>query len=687
MSSASRSVAGLSPDKLQQLIDRLQVRHPPGAAGRIPRQQRDGSPLPLSFGQERIWLLHHYEPESAAYNLPLVFELRGTLSRPRLAAALSEVVRRHESLRTIFAERAGELSQHIQPAAAVELPLVDLDSLPQDRRAAAAERLAERHVLTPFDLSRGPLLTAALVRSGPQAHRFMLTVHHIAADGWSMVVLVRELAQIYHAAGAGLPPPLPELPIQYADFALWQRRELAGFEQQDLPFWLEQLAGDPPVLGLPTDRPRTAVQTYRGGQLARAFGPELTGDLRALSSRRRATLLMTLHAGLAVVLQRWSGQEDLLLGTPVAGRRRVETEGLIGFFLNTLVLRLDLSGEPTFDELLERARAVALDALSHQDLPFEAVLARLRPERTAWGTPLFQVLLNVLNFPRSEIELPELTIDLMATPAMPAKFDLTLYVHQDDAGLACDLVYNADLFAAGRIEELFEQWRILLAQAVEQPAKRISELSLITPAALALLPASGEELLPVWKGAIHARFAEWVQHQPQRLAVEDAFGAWTYGDLAAASRAVRAALEQAGIGAEQPVAIYAHRSAALLAAVLGILQAGAAFMILDPAYPPPQLLDRLTAVPPRAWIQLEAAGPPPAEVARFLALHPPAVVVHLAPALPSSSPAGDEISGDVTTADCLAYIAFTSGSTGEPKAICGTQRPLSHFLAWHAGQF
>jgi amino acid adenylation domain-containing protein len=687
MAERSQRVAGLPPEKLQRLIDRLRDRKLAPSGESIGRQVRGDGPLPLSFGQERLWFLDRLEPGSTAYNMPAAVELRGSLNVAALAAALHEVVRRHEPLRTRFEEQGGEPAQRILAAVAVDLPLIDLGSLPADIRQHQAEQLAEQHGHMPFDLRRGPLFATSLLRLGPREHRFLLVVHHIVADGWSMGVLVRELAALYEALAAGRPAPLPELPIQYADFALWQRQRPAAAQEEELAYWLERLGGEIPVLDLPTDRPRPAVQTYRGGRLVRTLEPELARDLRALCAREGATPFMALLAGFAIVLQRWSGQDDLLVGTPVAGRRHVETEGLIGIFLNTLVLRLDLSGEPSFRALLSRVREVTVGAFSHQDLPFEALLARLRPERDPSRTPLFQVLFNLLNYPRSELRVAGLTLELMAPPSMPSKFDLTIYVREEGAGLAGDLVYNADLFDSARVEELFEQWQALLSQAIERPEQRIADLSLVTPAARRLFPALDEELVPAQEEAVHERFVERARRQPGRLAAVDIFGSWTYGDLAVASRRVCDALRQAGIDRQQPVAIYAHRSAALLTALLGILRAGAAFLILDPAYPTARLLGRLSAVPPRGWIGLEAAGPLPEELVRFLADHPPALHLRL-PGGPPSVHRGEE--GGAASAvdpDGLAYFAFTSGSTGQPKAICGTHRPLSHFLSWHAGQF
>jgi non-ribosomal peptide synthetase component F len=534
------------------------------------------------------------------------------------------------------------------------------------------------------------LLRARLLRLEPERHRFLLTVHHIAFDGWSAWILMRELAALYGGA------PLPELPVQYADYALWQRQWLAGpLREEQLAWWRERLGGERPVLELPTDRPRPAVQTFTGRTVSNFLPPTVTAALRALGRREGATLFMVLLAAFDVLLQRLSGQDDLLVGTPVAGRRRIETEGLIGFFLNTLVLRTDLSGDPPFRALLGRVREAALGAYAHQDVPFEALLADLQPERDLSRTPLFQVFFNLLNLPERRLHLPGLDLALQQTEKAPAKFDLTVYVSEGadagEDGLRFDIVYNADLFDAARITALQEQFAAVLAQVAEQPAIPIGELSLATASALAVLPDPTAPLDGSWVGAIHELFAARALAAPERPAISDREGAWTYGELATAAAGVAGWLAaEAGVRRGDRVAIWVHRSAPVAAAVLGALRAGGAFTLLDPAYPAPRLVEMLRIATPHALIRMEAAGPLPEAVEEWLA----------AAGCPRLDLPGDgaaavlaRVEGMAKDVDVeigpedIAVVGFTSGSTGTPKAILGRHGPLTHFLPWQCARF
>ena len=676
-------VRGLSPERLQRLVDRIQSKRRDDRQ-RIGRQVQGAGPLILSFGQERLWFLDRFEPGNAAYNIPVGVELRGRLEMPALAAALGEVVRRHESLRTRFEVIDGLPAQRIEAALEIGLPMIDLRALPEPVRREESVRQTARHDRLPFDLERGPLLRVSLVRLAPDHHLFLLVLHHIVADGWSVGVLVGELAATYKAFVAGRPSPLLELPIQYADFALWQRHVVAGLQDREIAYWLERLAGEIAPLGLPTDCPRPAVQAYRGGRLQRPLGAELSQCVRALGSAEGATPFMTLLTIFTLLLQRLSGQDDVLVGTPVAGRRRVETEDLIGFFLNTLVLRVDVAGDPGFRELLARVRDVTVGAFSHQDVPFEALLARLRQERDPSRTALFQAMFNMLNFPHSEVRLPDLTLEVVSPPEVLSKFDLTLYVADDAHGFVLDLVYNASLFSAARMEGLLEQLSCLITQAVEKPERRIGEFSLVTTGARAVLPDLGEELAAAWEGSVCERLSRHARRAPSSVALSDAHGCWTYAELDAASDRVCSDLLAEGIAAEDRVAIYAHRSASLVAAVLGTLKAGAAFLILDPAYPAARLLACLRSARPRGWIEIAAAGPLPSELADHLAAMPLCRLSLPSAPLPRQIGGGG---GVVAEPDRLAYLAFTSGSTGEPKAIAGSHRPLSHFCDWHTRRF
>ena len=649
-----------------------------------------GEGLPLSFSQERLWFLDRLEPGNPTYNIPLAVDLHGTLHQNALTAAVHEVVRRHESLRTSFEEVNGTPRQRIHPPPAPGLPLVDLGALPVERRAEEVHRLARLEAFRSFDLGKDPLFSIQVLRLGEEHHRCLLTLHHIIADGWSLGILVRELAALYGAFMQGRPSPLPELAVQYADYAVWQRTSLAS-DGRDLAYWSERLRGGVETLDLPTDRPRRVVQSCRGGLSQLLLSPGTSAGLKALSRSEGATLFMVLLAGLKVLLQRHSGQEDIVVGTPIAGRQSVEVEELIGCFLNTLVLRTSVTGQLSFRELLARVREATLGAYAHQSLPFEALLGHLCQERDLSRTPLFQVLFNMLNFPVSRISLPGLTLDVPEAPQAPSKFDMTFYVADGESGIAITLVYNSDLFDAPRMADLLDQLGLVLTQATARPGAPVASLSLLTERAHALLPDLAEELDRAWVGGVHELFSRSAERAPDRPAVVDRGGAWSYGELEKTCNRLAGWLMAQGVGKGDRVAIYAHRSAPLTFAILATLKAGGVFTILDPTYPPARLVEFLSLAQPLALLRLEAAGPLPRALESWVAaagcplLGLPeggsgAVFARLAE-LPGKAP-------DVPVGpDDLACLTFTSGSTGIPKGILGRHGPLSHFLPWQCRQF
>ncbi|HEV7518414.1 MAG TPA: condensation domain-containing protein, partial [Thermoanaerobaculia bacterium] len=632
---------------------------PPLVAG--PRS----APIPLSFAQERLWFLDRLEPGAATYTMPAAFDLHGPLRCEVAAAALTEVARRHEALRTTFGIEGGTPSQRVGPPQAVALPEIDLGALAEEAGRRESARLGVSLAHRAFDLERGPLFAAVLLRLDRDHHRLLFNVHHIASDGWSFGILAREVSTIYEAFAAGLRSPLPELPIQVPDFAAWQRRQVAG-HAGELGYWRVRLGGEIAPLELPTDRPRPAVLRYRGALRVHRLKPDLAGALRACGRREGATLFMVLLAGIKTLLQRFSGQDDILVGTPVAGRRPVETEGLIGCFLNTLVLRTDLGGEPGFRDLVGRVRETTLGAFAHQDVPFEALLVGRGVERDLSRTPFFQVFLNLLNFPSGELRLPGLRVEVAAIPEPAAKFDLTFYVRGDGEGIRLDLAYNADLFDAPRMAELLLQLEWLLAQAIERPEEPVGRLSLVTPSARVLLPDPEAPLGNSWLGAVHELFAAQARRAPERPAVVDSAGVWSYGELAALSARLAAWLRAQGVAKGDRVAIYAHRSAPLVQAILGTLAAGAVFTLLDPAYPAAQLVERLRLASPAAWVEMVAAGPPPEAVDVWLtAADCPRLAL---PAGGGAAALADlaEWTGAASGPDDPACVTFTSGSTGAP---------------------
>ncbi|HLL48047.1 MAG TPA: condensation domain-containing protein, partial [Longimicrobiaceae bacterium] len=479
MSGVHDRVAGLTPDAKRALLARL-------------LRQRSEQPrrAALSSGQQRLWLLDRLRPGNAIYVISRAFRLTGALDVDALERALAEVVRRHEALRTVFAEREGEPEQVVAPAAELRLAVEELGGLPAAEREAAALRRVREESVRPFDLERGPLFRAGLLRLDAEEHVLALCMHHIVSDGWSMGVLLRELEALYGAFARGEPSPLAELPIQYADYAVWQRDQLTGAAlEEQLAYWRERLAGAPAVLELPTDRARPAEQGFRGALERRELPGELLGELKGVARREGATLFMVLAAAFQLLLSRWSGQEEVVVGTPVAGRTRAETEGLIGFFVNTLALRGDLGGEPSFRELLGRVRESTLGAFAHQDLPFEKLLEELAVERSLRHSPVFQVMINLFDRVEADAHLPGLRVDALPPPPDPgAKFDLTLYVQKHAGGIVFELVYNADLFTRARAAEMLGQLHHLLAQAARDPDGRIGGFSLVTAEARAVLP-------------------------------------------------------------------------------------------------------------------------------------------------------------------------------------------------------
>jgi amino acid adenylation domain-containing protein len=650
----------------------------------VPRTQGD---LPLSFPQERLWFFDQLEPGSPAYNIPTLSRLTGTLDLPALAAALSEVVRRHEALRTVFASAAGRPVQRIQPPAPVALPEIDLRALPEDLRQAEARRLSAEEALRPCDLSTGPLLRAGLLRlsdaSGGDA-LLLLTVHHIVSDGWSMSILVRELGALYAAFSQGRPSPLPELPVQYADYAAWQRQWLQGdVLAAQLGYWRQRLGGAPAVLDLPVDRPRPPVQTYRGAREALTLAPDLAAALRRLSRHHEATLFMTLLATFQELLARYSGQRDLSVGTLIAGRNQYEVEGLIGFFLNTLVLRTDLGGGPDFGALLARARDASLEAYAHQDVPFEKLVEELQPVRDLSHAPLFQVLFVLQNLPREELRLPGLTLAPLRGERRVANFDLSLVMEEAGEEIAGALEYNRDLYEAETVRRMNRHFRILLEGIVADPLRPVAEQPL-------LAAEERDQLLGVWNDTaadfpVHLPFgrlfAAQVERTPEAVAVTAAGAGIRYAELG--RRVDRAAshlsgLGGLGVGPEARVALFLDRSPEMLVAILAAFRAGAAYLPLDPLYPAARVRQVLSLAAPRLVLTSAALAPTLAEAVAGLPEAERPLVERIEDLLDREA-AGDapELVADPAS---LAYVIYTSGSTGTPKGAMVEQRGMVNHL-------
>jgi len=676
---------------------------PGTAAGAPPLGAAAGTgPWPASFAQERLWFLARLDPASAAYHMPGAVRIDGALSPEVLAGALTDVVRRHATLRTVFEETREGVLQHVHRARPVALPVIDLGALPTERRRAVAQRLARAVAAVPFDLERDPLLRVALVRLAPAEHLVALSMHHIASDGWSVGVLIRELAACYRArheaphGDGGAAAALPALPVQYTDFAVWQRAWLRGEAlERRLDWWRTLLDGAPAALELPLDRPRPPVQTFRGGELRTDLGAASGTGIERLARHLDVTPFMVLLAAVATLLGRFGRQNDVVLGSPIAGRTREELEGLIGLFVNTLALRVDLSGDPSFAELVGRVKAMALGAFAHQDLPFERLVEAVAPVRNLSSTPLFQVLFAFQNAPRERLEMAGATLEPQALPATAAKFDLTVDLGRQGDRISARLEYNRDLFDATTVRRLGSHLATLLEAAAAAPETPLSRLRVLGAAERHLLHAewSDSGALPATRpGAPGATcLPRLVLDQAQRTPEAEALLAgterWTYRELTARSGAIAARLRAAGVGPEVRVGVFAERSPALVAALLGVLRAGGTYVPLDPAYPPERvafmLEDSAAAV-----VLTDAAladrlpvadlAEPPAVLALDDLLTPEALAA-AGTEIPDGSSAGGEPPIDPRR---LAYLIYTSGSTGRPKGVAISHGAAAAMVRW-----
>jgi surfactin family lipopeptide synthetase A len=659
MSSSSKLTLELSGKKraiLEALLRQQGIRE--AKVERIPCRTESG-PAPLSFAQQRIWFLDQLEPESPLYNIHTGVELSGPLNVPVLQRSIAEILRRHEALRTTFAVIDDRPVQVINKGAVFKLPVHDLQELDESQRRLRVNAWAEESARQRFDLTTGPLLRANLLRLGETEHVLLLTIHHIISDGWSVGVFVRELAALYEAYAAGRRSPLQELPIQYADFAGWQRSWLQGDRlEEQLSYWRAQLAGVPPLLELPTDRPRPPVQSYRGAHETLFLSESLSRSLMELSRREGATLFMTLLAAFSTLLYRYSGQRDILVGTPIANRNRAETESLIGFFVNTLIFRTRLSEQMTFRELLGQVREVAIEAYAHQDFPFEMLVEELQPERSLSHSPVFQVMLDLQNAPMHDLELHGLRLTPLPFDSLMAKFDLVMTVSETDGRLNGQLEYNTDLFDAATIERLGRHLERLLEAAVSKPDEQVSRLQLLTD-------DEQQQILFEWNDTrvenepalcIHELFEQQAAAKPEAVAVLLNDERLTYRDLNERANSLAHNLRRLGTGPESLVGVCLERSVDAVVAILGVLKAGGAYLPLDPSYPR-QRLSRMLA---DAGAQIVIT---------------PEYLERNADELET------QINADLKTAinsENLAYVIYTSGSTGTPKGVLVSHRNLVH---------
>jgi amino acid adenylation domain-containing protein len=659
------------------------------------RQDAEVFAFPASFTQERLWLLDQMDPGNPAYNIAGGVRIRGALNIPALHRSLNEVVRRHEALRTTFRSIGGQVAQIIGLELNLPLPIITLNANSNGGGSTFDQEILSRAaVITShrFDLSRGPLLQVELLKFSAEDHALLLVFHHVIADGWSMSILIHEAMALYNAFISGQPSPMANLEIQYADFAQWQRLSLTErVLNREVEYWKEKLA-NLPVLELPCDHSRPPVQTHAGARISRVLPDDLSQEAAALCRKGEITLFMLMLATFKLLLYRYTGNPDVVVGSPVAGRNHSKVENLIGCFLNTLVLRTYVSGNLSFRQLLQRVKEVTLDSYSHQEVPFEKLLEELRPERDSSRTPFFQVFFNMLNYRSVALELHGLEVEMIELPEMWSKFDITLYVQERSGQIRLDIAYKTEVFSAGRISEMLEQLQHLLQQTVRNPDESIEEFSLVTPATRQVLPDPAAELNADWLGAVHELFHRHAEKNPHQIAVSDVHVEWNYRELDQMSDALADSLCGKGIRPGDVVAIYAHRSAPLVVSLLGVLKAGAAFLILDPAYPSSRLIDYLTIAKPKGLLQLEAAVPVPEQLERFLqqsSCECRMMIGHSGSPNFEASLKEAFFNGVRPAAgpDDLAYISFTSGSSGKPKGVMGRHGSLTHFIPWMSEEF
>jgi len=644
---------------------------------------RDGAPLPLSFAQQRLWFIEQLEPGSTAYHMPSVLRLRGPLDARVLERALGEVVRRHEALRTTFGESEGAPFQVVHPAGAARLEVTDLSALAPAEREAEARRLAGEETQRLFDLRAGPLFRARLLRLDEDDHVLVLAMHHVVSDGWSMGVLSGELATLYEAFARGEASPLPELPVQYADFAVWQRAWLEGeVMERQIAWWRERLEGAPPLLELPTDHPRAATPGPRAGHVFRVLPAGTAEGVRALARREGATLYMVLLAALDLLLARWSGQDDVVVGTPIANRTRRETEGLIGFFVNTLALRTDLSGNPSFQALLRRVRETTLGAYQHQDVPFERLVDELRVERSLTHTPLFQVMFSLIEGAGTQRPFGGVAVEPYGSGGGAAKFDLDVMVVEQEGGLVVGFTYREELWDASTPERMAGAYARLLEAAAADPGRPVLALPLVSEAEReSLLAGSSGPLLDYpAELCIHALFEAQAERTPEAVAVRFEEESLTYRALNARANRLAHHLRGRGVGPEVRVGVLMERSLEMVVSLLAVLKAGGAYVPLDPGLPAERLAYMLDdSVVPLVLVQAALRGTVPArEGVAVLAVD--ALAERLA-AEPAENPAGG------AGPDSLAYVIYTSGSTGRPKGVMNQHRGVVNRLVWMQAQF
>ena len=671
-SNIDEQIAALSPAK-KALFEQLRREREAASSSRIPRRTNQDR-APLSFAQQRLFFLDQLEPGKASYNVPVAKRISGPLDVESLEKAINEITRRHESLRTGFSMNGSEPFQHFSPPHFVPLPVTDISYLPAADRETEAKRLARNEQARTFDLMQPPLLRAALLKLSDDDHLLLLTLHHIACDGWSLGILTDELTTLYEAFSAGRPSPLPELAIQYADYAVWQRQQLQGQAlTRLLSYWKSQLSNISGALDLPTDYSRPQLLSYRGASHVVTLPKHLIERLTRIGQQEGATLFMTLLAAFQTLLYRYTGQTDIVVGTPIANRRRTEAEKLIGFFVNTLALRTDVRPELTFQQLLKRVKDVALEAYAHQDLPFEKLVQELQPERILNRNPLFDVLFAFQNAPTSNAKHSPIRPSVIETEY--TKFDLEVYLSEAAEGVRCKFVYSTDLFEAETAKRMMVHFQLLLESIASNPGERLANLQILPE-------EERRQLLFDWNAnqtsyfekSLVQLFEEQAARSPHAVALLSGKETVTYAELNKRANQLAHYLMKLGAGPERVVGICVERSVAMVVGLMGILKAGAAYLPLDPAYPRERLQfmardsDLTLLLTERSLVE------------KFDGTTAPVLLSdELQDGLAAMS--GENL-GFTSEPDGLAYLMYTSGSTGQPKGVAATHRATMNRFCW-----
>ena len=679
MSDAADVIKNLTPTQRELLLLRMnRTNKQQQKRQMIKRQSREGVPLPLAFAQLRLWFLDQFEPGSAAYNVPTAMRLSGPLDVAALEKAIGEILRRHEVLRTSFTVVNDEPAQVISPAAPARVPVTDLSALAPEEREAEVKRRTDAEAKRPFNLGEVPLLRVEVLRLGADEHIVLLTMHHIASDGWSMNILLKEMTALYDSFLHGRPSPLAELPIQYADYAMWQREHLSGERlESELEFWREHLDGAPAVIELPTDRPRPPVQSFSGSWLPLIVEPEMTRQVKKLCQQEKVTAFMALLSLFGVLLHRYTGQQDIVVGTPIAGRQREETEPLIGFFLNNLALRLRLDPRQSFRRLLAQVREVCLGAYAHQDLPFEKLVEELQPERNMSHSPIFQVMFILQTAPQDASAGADgnLQVSNLGSDSGTSKFDLTLSLVEGREVITGMMEYNKELYDAPTIERAIGHYRRLVEAVVADPDRPLHALPLLTA-------EEQHQIFDLWNdtarpypqdATLGRLFAEQAARTPDAVALTWEARRLTYRELDEESNRAARYLRGLGVGAERLVGVHLGRSADMVVWLLAVAKAGGAYVPLDPGYPAARL-GQMAEDAGLRWVLT------PGRRGQVAWGDAQVIDIEAAREAVAAEDAG-ALDGGGAGADNLAYVIYTSGSTGRPKGVCVSHRNVVNFFA------